>query len=673
MNQINRRQFLKAAAGTAAFAFSGAGRWESFSDPSRLPGPFLRNRGQVNKAIVLGMDGLDPKLLRRFVEEGKLPTFKRMMERGHFGELQTTMPPQSPVAWASFITGCNPGGHGIYDFIHRDPTTFTPYLSTSRSYPAESSFEIGSWSLPLGSGRVDLLRKGPALWDSFEAVNIPAVIYQMPANFPVVGKGKTKSISGMGTPDLLGGYGTSTYYSSIPVQGSDHFTAVRVERVRARNHKIETKIIGPQNAFRTTGESAEIPLTIHRDPTNPILSLNVQGQELILKQGEWSDWVPIRFDFIPLFASTSGIVRFLAKEIHPDFKLYMSPIQIDPLEPSMPIANPTGYSAEVAQAIGRFYTQGLPADIKGLSEGALTDAEFLQQAKIVLNESERAFDYELARFREGFLFFYFSSPDQCEHMMWRNMDSTHPLYRPDSLPEVHGAVEFVYRRMDDCLRRALEKVDSATLMMVMSDHGFSQFTREFNASTWLVEQGYTAVTNRSKLHESKFFEYVDWGKTQAYALGINGIYLNLAGREKQGTLKSSDADRVRKEIISKLEQLTDPATGKPVVMKAYDAREIYNGPYTSLAPDILVGYHGDYRSSDESVLGQFPKEILADRTNKWAADHCMDPRVVPGTLLTNWKCSADKPGLWDLAPSILTAFGLPVPKEMSGKVVLEKA
>jgi predicted AlkP superfamily phosphohydrolase/phosphomutase len=674
MPRITRRKFMSQfAAGTAGLAAFGLKPKLSWDGSKPLQGPFLRNTNLARKAIVLGMDGLDPNLVKRFVAQGKMPTFKRLIEKGYFSELQTTMPPQSPVAWGSFITGCNPGGHGIFDFIHRDPTSFSPYLSTSRSYPAKSEINLGAWSLPLGAGRVDLLRKGPALWKPFEENDIPATIYQVPANFPVIGKGKTKQISGMGTPDLIGGYGISTYYSDTPVEGSDKFTSVRVELVRSADYQIKTKISGPKNVFRTAGDSAEVELNIKVDPTNNVLIIKIQNEEFVLQQGEWSNWIPIRFEFIPFFASASGTVRFLAKEIHPNFKLYMSPIQIDPLEPSMPICNPVGYSAEVAQAIGRFYTQGLPADIKALAEGVLTDDEYLQQAKIVLSESERALDYELEQFREGLLFFYFSSPDQNEHMLWRNMDPKHPLYDPNAKPEVHSAVEFVYGRMDAALARALDKVDSSTLLIVMSDHGFAPFLREFHLSTWLVEQGYTAVTDNKKYHESKFFDYVDWERTQAYALGINGLYLNLAGREKQGSLSANDADRVRKELITKLESVRDPLNKNPVIMKAYDSREIYQGPYTALAPDILVGYHSAYRISDESVLGRFPQGTFSDRKNKWAADHCMDPRVVPGTLLTNWACTGKSPGLADLAPSIINAFGLPVPKEMTGSALLEKA
>ena len=151
--KITRREFLGQAAAGAVFLSS-----QSLLRHNPLIGPFLKNPKIAEKVMVIGMDGMDPKLLRRFVAEGKMPTFNKFMESNYFGEMQTTMPPQSPVAWSSFISGTNPGVHGIYDFIHRDPAKFAPYLSTSRSFPAENTLKLGDWAIPLKSGHVDLLR-----------------------------------------------------------------------------------------------------------------------------------------------------------------------------------------------------------------------------------------------------------------------------------------------------------------------------------------------------------------------------------------------------------------------------------------------------------------------------------------------------------------------------------
>ncbi len=664
---ITRRKLVK----SAVVGLGGVAAAQRFgSRPAFASSAGLGGKGRARKAIVLGMDGVDPNLVRRFVAEGKLPTFKKLIERGHFGPLQTTMPPQSPVAWSSFISGTNPGGNGIFDFIHRDPSSFSPYLSTSRSYPGTSKLSLGSWNIPLSSGRVELMRHGANIWTPFDEAGIPATIFQIPGNFPVVGK-STRMISGMGTPDLIGGYGTFTYYTDTFVKDADTFTGGRVVRVRMIDHHVKTVLSGPANAFHAGEESTEIELDIHRDPSEPILKIEIQGQQIILRQGEWSSWVPLTFSFVPHLFSTSGMVRFYAKEVHPKLKIYVSPVNIDPMDAALPISNPVSYSAEVADAVGRFHTQGLPADTKGLAHGVLSNDEFLAQSKQVLYESERNFQYELARFTEGLLFFYFSSVDQNCHMMWRNMDPTHPLYEPNASDEAKGAVEFFYQRMDEMLRLALEKVDNDTLLMAISDHGFCPFVREFHLSTWLVQQGYTAVTDPNKYEESQFYDYVDWDKTKAYALGINGIYLNLKGRENRGILTPEEGQNIKREIIAKLHLVTDPLNGKRVILNAYDSEQIYSGPFTALAPDIMVGYDRGYRISDEAVLGKFPRGIVGDRVDKWSADHCMDPSVVPGILLTNWRCTGSSPGLWDMAPSILKAFGLPVPIGMTGTAQLE--
>ncbi|NLF24647.1 MAG: twin-arginine translocation signal domain-containing protein [Deltaproteobacteria bacterium] len=167
--KLSRRDFL-GQTGAAALLLST----NSLFGRSPLNGPFFKNPKLSNRVMVIGLDGMDPVLLRRFVAEGQMPTFKKFMERGYFSELQTTTPPQSPVAWSSFISGTNPGGHGIFDFVHRDPKSFAPYLSTSRSYPGEKTIKIGDWAVPLKSGRVDLLRRGPAFWSVLEEQNIPA-------------------------------------------------------------------------------------------------------------------------------------------------------------------------------------------------------------------------------------------------------------------------------------------------------------------------------------------------------------------------------------------------------------------------------------------------------------------------------------------------------------------
>ncbi|MBD3385486.1 hypothetical protein GF407_11245 [candidate division KSB1 bacterium] len=663
MQYSNRREFLKKSLiGATAIASSGYIGKELFAMPN------ISNSKISNKVIVLGIDGMDPNLLRKFMQKGEMPAFQRLVRSGHFGSLATTLPPQSPVAWSSFITGTNPGGHGIFDFIHRDPASFTPYLSTSRSYGAEKTLEIGKWSIPVKGGNVELLRRGPAFWTYLEEKGIPATLFKLPANFPVEDS-KSKAISGMGTPDLLGTYGTFTFYTDMDIEGAKNFTGGRVVKVKPVDHVIKTKIDGPPNSLRTDQDVADIDFTVYRDPWEPVVKVDVQGQQIMLKQGEWSEWLPLKFEMMPMFATVNGMVKIYVQQVHPHFRMYVSPINVDPMEAHVPISNPSSYSRNLSEAVGRFYTQGFPEDTKALSNGIFSNEEFLSQSKMVLDERLEIFQHEFDDFNEGLFFFYFSSIDQNTHMMWRTMDPSHPLYEPNASKEVKDAVYYFYRSMDDVLKQAMDKADSKTTIMLLSDHGFAPFGREFHLSTWLVNQGYTAVTDPDRIHDSDFYDHVDWSKTKAFAMGLNGIYINLLGREVRGSVMPRDAVQLKKEIIEKLNIVRDPLNGKKMVAQAYDARKVYRGPFTDLAPDIVVGYQSGYRISDQAVLGKFPKGIVSDRKDKWSADHCMDPGLVPGTLITNQSVQTKTPGLWDLAPSILQKFGIQVPKEMDGKPI----
>ncbi|NLF24648.1 MAG: hypothetical protein GX589_03205 [Deltaproteobacteria bacterium] len=478
-------------------------------------------------------------------------------------------------------------------------------------------------------------------------------------------------MSGMGTPDLLGTYGTFTYFTDAFVPDADKFTGGRVVKVRPKNNLIRCSLDGPKNSMRTDGRGTTLEFTVRRDPWEASAKIDLQGTELIMTEGEWSEWIPVKYELMPMFAGVSGMVRLYLQQLRPEFRLYVTPINVDPMDPSLPICNPGTYSKELSQAVGRFSTLGFPEDTKALSHGVLSEDEFLEQSRFVLEERLAGYEYQLNNFKEGFFFYYFSSIDQNCHMLWKNMDENHPLYQPNASQETKNAMKYMYQRMDEVLKMALGKLDSRTTLMVMSDHGFAPFYREFNLSTWLVKNGFTALSDPSRMEDMTYFDVVDWSRTKAYAMGINGIYINMQGRDRFGSVHPQQASKVKREIISRLVQEKDPRNGKPVVVNAYDTHKIYSGPFLAVAPDIVLGYQSGYRISDESVLGKFPKELFSDRTDKWAADHCMDPSVVPGVLLSNKEVACPNPAIWDLAPTIINAFGLKVPKEMDGKPIFK--
>src|SRR5579863_6575588 len=195
------------------------------------------------RLIILGIDGMDPQLLHRFMREGKMPNFAKLEAQGDFRQLTTSIPPQSPVAWSNLITGMNAGGHGIFDFIHRDPKTFQLYFSTSRVEAPKHNLHLGNWVVPLGSGTAEQLRHGKAFWEILDEHHVPNYIYRMPANFPPIGA-KGKTLSGMGTPDLRGSYGTFTFYTDDPAAAIGATEGGEVLQVEVKDNRVKTNLVG---------------------------------------------------------------------------------------------------------------------------------------------------------------------------------------------------------------------------------------------------------------------------------------------------------------------------------------------------------------------------------------------------------------------------------------------
>lgn len=627
---------------------------------------------RAKKLIILGIDGMDPQLLRQFMAEGKMPSFAALAARGSFLPLQTSIPPQSPVAWANFITGMNPGGHGIFDFIHRDPATMTPYFSTSQVKPPEHNLRLGNWVIPLTGGKVLLLRQGKAFWQYLDDRGVPLTVFRIPSNFPPV-PSKGKTLAGMGTPDLLGGYGTFSFYTDDPVFSPGPVNGGVVYPLRVEGDRIEGELHGPVNSLRKDSPELTIPFIADRDPSEPAVRISIQDQRFILREHEWSPWIRVTFTLIPGLESVTGICRFYLKQVRPQFELYVTPLNLDPSNPALPISTPEKYARELSRDAGPFYTQGIAEDTKALTSGLLTDGEYLEQAHIVFDEQRRLFDRELARFREGLFFFYFSSLDQNAHMFWRSFDDKYPAFDPETAAKYGKVLESYYEEMDRLLGQALKQEDENTTVLVVSDHGFAPFRRSFNLNTWLVENGYLVLRSGAPAQGRDIFRDADWSRTRAYGLGLNGLYLNLRGREKNGIVSpGAEADALSKEIAAKLEAVRDPGNKQPVVTRMDSSAQAYSGPAASQAPDLIVGYNRGYRVGWDSVLGGVPARVLEDNTEPWSGDHCMDYTLVPGVVLSNRKIQAEKPALTDIAPTILSEFGIASPAAMQGHSIFER-
>ena len=643
------------------------------------------------RVVVLGIDGLDPDILAKVIADHpeRMQNFAALVAEGGLHRLQTSTPPQSPVAWSNFITGLDPGGHGIFDFIHRDPQTRE--VATSVTKPqAESNLALpGSWQLPL-TGNPESNRSSKAFWEILAEHGVAADVWRMPANFPVT-PSKGWSFSGMMTPAIDSAYGEYHLFTTTPTIESVS-TEGKIEFVQRFGNTITTRLLGPPNPFQKSGERVGIPLEISIDPQANAAVIKVAEQPLVLKPRQWSDFVRVSFPLLRAgVSSVAGTVRFYLRSLEP-FELYASPINIDPFDPVTPVSAPKSASATLAQAIGIYYTQGMPEDVNALKDKALSDEEFMLQSNLVHVEGERMLDYALTRWNRksegGFLFFYFSGVDLCSHMMWRHGDREHPAHdeafargedeswthRPGSTwSEV---LEDIYLRMDPVLGRIRAQLPKDALLVVMSDHGFESWHRKVNLNSWLVEQGYLVLKDgKTPGKGTALPRDVDWSKTRAYGLGFNGLYLNLAGREgaKGGApgivQRGAEAAALCAELKQKLEALRD-GDARPI-LRVDLASAIYHGARAAEAPDMIVGYNAGYGNSDASTLGRIPLEIIEDnKGGTFNGNHLMAPELVEGSLLTNGKVLPGSNGLEDLTVEILRQFGIQPGPGMRGHPVL---
>jgi predicted AlkP superfamily phosphohydrolase/phosphomutase len=594
------------------------------------------------RLLILGFDGLDPVLTRQWMDDGSLPNFQKLATMGEFHLLPTSNPPQSPVAWSDFATGTSPGKHGIYDFLRRDPETYLPDFSIARVIAPQDFLSLFGMQLPLEDSEIINRRLGTPFWSAVEETGGRSTVLRVPVTFPP--DPIHRMMAGMGVPDLLGTQGTYTIYSTRPSVPSDT-SGSRSVRVRPdREGHIESQLEGPAHPLKPEAPALNTPLLL--DPAGDKVRIRLGDTDIQLSPGEWSGWITVGFKYFGP-ASVKGIVRAYLISAYPRVQLYVSPINIDPREPVVPLSSPADYAAEMAERFGLYHTIGMPEETWSLNEGHLSDHAFLEVVRKTLQEQESMFYDALGHHDSDVVVSVFVQTDRVSHMFYRGIDPQHPLYG-ETDAEARAAIHWIYTEADRILGETLQRMGAGDRLIVLSDHGFAPFRRAVNLNRWLAGEG-LLVLEDGNLQSSVGFTTVDWSRTRAYALGLNSLYINRAGREAHGIVAEDEAAQIKQQIISSLPQLQDPETGLPAIRDVFDGELLYPDNANNDAPDLVIGYEPGFRASWQTSLGGVPASLLDDNNKKWSGDHCITPEAVPGVLFTSFKTDTRLDSIRDIA------------------------
>lgn len=663
-------------------------------------------RRAKQRVAVMGFDGMDPTLARKFMEEGKLPNLKKLAESGTFSVLASTQPSESPTAWSSFATGVNPGKHNIYDFLVRDLQTYMPDFAMIKKEPPE--FLWGTF--PRKPPRVSSTRGGTSFWVHAGNDGVRSIVLTVPVTFPPEEVAHGEMLAGLPLPDVRGTLGTFFYWAtdlSSFEEGNAEFGGF-LKRLLFEGGTAQTVLKGPENpilkqeeaALRekkkagrlgeqegrrleelATGKDINIPLTVRWTEGTGKADIEVQGNRLTLKPGEWSPWVPLTFKINALLR-VHGMTQFHVVQADRELQVYASPVNFDPRKRSpVPLSKPDGYAARLAEQVGVYRTLGWAESAdKGLQEGRLDEAAFLYDSERAFEDREKLILKSLERSDWDLLVAAVETTDRISHMMWRLIDPKHPMYDAELAGRYGDSIEKVYRRADDLVGKIQARLPPDTVFMVMSDHGFHSFRRSVNLNTWLVQNGYMLFEGQESgkktladlFGRGRFWEGVDWSRTRAYAVGLGQIYFNLRGRESQGTVSAgAEYAALQEEMAAKLVQLKDPDTGEPVMRAAYRRDDIYKGEYLQYAPDLQAGFNDGYRVGWQDTMGGIARAVVENNNRKWSGDHCATAAEISGgVLFLNRRIAATDPGIMDLAPTILKLLEVPLPPALDGRPLM---
>jgi predicted AlkP superfamily phosphohydrolase/phosphomutase len=561
------------------------------------------------RVLIIGLDAFEPRRFEQLVDQGKLPNLGKYVAAGKYGRFAVSNPPQSEVSWTSIATGLNPGGHGMFDFVHRDPKNYALNVSL---LPTEKGLGGTKFAYPFTARTI---------FDQVVDKGYPATALWWPALFPARVQSPVCSLPGLGTPDLLGRLGVGTLFTTQAEIAQDKTRKTPVMVLRSHgNGRFEGALAGPMRKSKQGVVPSTLPVHITQTGEKSV-KLQVGGHSLDLIEGQWSPIIELSFKMGFLF-SMKAITQFIVSKTSPHLQVYALPLQIHPLKSPWHYGTPRNFVKDTWQSSGPFLTLGWPQDTTGLEDGCMTDEQFLALCESIVDVRERVLHHHLDKFKEGVLAAVFDTLDRVQHMFWRD--------RPDIVDAWYVKLDGIIGRVEQKLAAQGRLAD--TKIVVLSDHGFTDFEYKAHLNRWLVEHGYLAA--KSDGTRADGLSQVDWSSSQAYGIGLNSLYLNMQGREGQGVVTAENRQALLDKLCDDLLAWQGP-NGRSVVERVWRQSEAFDGPLAEYGPDIMIGYAPGFRASSQTGLGGWEAEAVEPNRDHWGADHCINPEAVPGVIFAS--------------------------------------
>ena len=614
----------------------------------------------AKRAIMLGLDALVPNTLERFVEEGVLPNFARLLERGSMTRVRPMIPAQTPTNWSTLATGATPGGHGVVQWGSHIPG------QPVWEYNREEAFNAG-------------LCRAEYLWEAAERAGLRSVVMNY-AGYPPTTDAAC-FIEWLFQParsyfDLA----EATVYHNCPDQNTTDPIELRDAEGWSGlpESSLPSLSAGIIVAQATGGQLPAMGLLVYAEgggyDTVAICEGAGASEPLAtLKVGEWSDWV--RAQFVAEEGSVQGAFRFKLLELAPDgTRLRLFRTDAFPTDGSH--CSQPDVAARLMEELGPYVHAGSACGLH--CKGWL---EWETVAEVLAAEAEwwpRAARIAMEETDASIVVLHWHILDAMGHRFVQQIDPTGTDYDPETADFYWDVIREYYKAADRLLGAFLEELDDGeTVFAAVADHGMPanikavSLVNAFSGTPWL------ALTDDGKA--------VDWARSKVF-FAQNHLWVNLQGRDEGGIVPPAEYESLRSAVMAAMRDIKDPETGEHVmafVLPREDGAMV--GLWGDYVGDLVYCYAGGYRWSGPEVLRMGRVEAVfpcgggnhgpmiptyeTEATSVMGTLVMAGPGVRAGVKLP--KLEQTKVTTLDVAPTLAYLLGIDAPAQNEGRLLRE--